>query len=92
MRDGVFGVCGGTLAWLRLGNDQLMPKVVVYIKVDDARAIEATEGRTIEAWVRTTLREQISHWHARKSGAMSRQRMPEAWVARQEQLKEGLED
>ena len=65
-----------------------MPKVVVYVKVDDARVIEATEGRTIEAWVRTTLREQIAHWHARQTGSIARQRMPEAWLQRQKALED----
>lgn len=66
-----------------------MPKVVVYIRADDARMIEATEGREIDAWVRTIVRDQISHWHARRMGAVANQRMPEAWQARERELKEG---
>lgn len=66
-----------------------MPKVVVYVRADDARMIEATEGRTIETWVRSTVKDQISHWHARRMSSMASQRMPEPWQNRQVELQEG---
>jgi hypothetical protein len=45
-----------------------MPKVVVYVRAEDARVIEATEGRAIEQWVRSLVRDEVAKWHKRKSG------------------------
>lgn len=64
-----------------------MPKVVVYIRADDARMISATEGRDIDKWVRTVVREQVAHWHARRLPGVDR--LPEPWARRQDELKEG---
>lgn len=66
-----------------------MPKVVVYVRADDARMIEATEHKTIDTWVRATVKDQISHWHARQMSPMADQRMPESWQNRQTELQEG---
>ena len=57
-----------------------MPKVVVYVRADDARVIEATEGREIANWVRTIVREEIEHWHDKRLGAIASQRMPRQWL------------
>jgi predicted RNase H-like nuclease (RuvC/YqgF family) len=65
-----------------------MPKVVVYVRAEDARVIESVEGHDIELWVRSVVRDEISHWHARRSGHTLNQQMPEPWRNRQEQLKE----
>ena len=43
-----------------------MPKVVVYVRADDARIIEAGENRDIDEWVRMVVREQIIRWHSRR--------------------------
>lgn len=44
-----------------------MPKVVVYVRAEDARAIEATEGREIQQWVRAVVRDEIKTWHDRRA-------------------------
>ena len=62
-----------------------MPKVVVYVRADDARVIEATEGREIQNWVRTLVREEISRWHDKRARKIVSQRMPEAWARRLEE-------
>ena len=43
-----------------------MPKVVVYVRIDDAHIIEADEQCEIGDWVRTVVREQIMRLHARR--------------------------
>lgn len=57
-----------------------MPKVVVYVRADDARVIEATEGREIQQWVRTIVREEIERWHEGRASALGKQRMPAQWL------------
>lgn len=39
-----------------------MPKVVVYVKAEDARTIASLSGKTIEDWVRDTLKTSIELW------------------------------
>ena len=39
-----------------------MPKVVVYVRADDARNIEATTSQSIDSWVRSTLAIAIELW------------------------------
>ena len=58
----------------------MSPKVVVYVREDDARVIQATEGREIQQWVRTVVREEIARWHDKRAGAISAQRMPRQWL------------
>jgi hypothetical protein len=55
-----------------------MPKVVVYVRAEDARVIEATEGRAIELWVRSVVRDEIAHWHLSKVSAEYQRREPYA--------------
>lgn len=40
-----------------------MPKVVVYVRADDTRTIEAVEGKEIEEWVREVVAYTIKKWH-----------------------------
>ena len=67
----------------------MSPKVVIYVRADDARVIEATEGREIGPWVRTIVREEIARWHETRASALGAQRMPEPWLRRKEELEEG---
>jgi hypothetical protein len=39
-----------------------MPKVIVYVRADDARNIEATTGKPIAEWVRATNATAIELW------------------------------
>lgn len=39
-----------------------MPKVVVYVRADDARAIEAETGQDIAEWTREALAKAIELW------------------------------
>lgn len=39
-----------------------MPKAVVYIRAEDARSIEAIEGKPIADWVREQLAIVIKEW------------------------------
>lgn len=39
-----------------------MPRVVVYVRAEDARTIEATTGKPIAEWTRETLATAISLW------------------------------
>jgi hypothetical protein len=39
-----------------------MPKVVIYIRAADARAIEAREEKEIEAWVRGLVARAVEAW------------------------------
>lgn len=39
-----------------------MPKVVVYVRADDARAIEAQSGQTIGDWTRDKVANAIEVW------------------------------
>lgn len=64
-----------------------MPKIVVYVRADDARVIEATEGREIGPWVRALVRDEISEWYSKRAEALGARPMPEPWVRHQE-LKE----
>lgn len=36
-----------------------MPKIVVYVRADDARAIAQATGKAVEEWTRRTLAEAI---------------------------------
>lgn len=60
-------------------GELVVPKIVVYVRADDARVIQATEGREIGQWVRTLVREEIEHWHSRRRSALDAQRMPRQW-------------
>lgn len=64
-----------------------MPKVVVYVRAEDARAIEATEGRDIELWVRAIVRDEINTWHDKRAKSFGARYNPELWPHR-----EGEED
>jgi len=66
-----------------------VPKIVVYVRAEDARVIEATEGREIQQWVRTIVREEISKWHTDRVVALGAQPMPESWLRHKEELEEG---
>lgn len=66
-----------------------MPKVVVYVRAEDARVIEATEGREIDKWVRTIVKEQISKWHGTRARQLGAQPLPRQWMRQQEKLDEG---
>ncbi|GIV03702.1 MAG: hypothetical protein KatS3mg015_2532 [Fimbriimonadales bacterium] len=48
-----------------------MPKVIVYIRANDARSIEALEHIPIAEWVRKQVAEAVSAWT--KEQAASRQ-------------------
>jgi fructose-1,6-bisphosphatase len=39
-----------------------MGKVIVYVREDDVRNIEATTGQKIDDWVRSTLATAIDLW------------------------------
>lgn len=39
-----------------------MPKVIVYVRADDARNIEATTGKPVADWTRDTLAKAIELW------------------------------
>lgn len=39
-----------------------MPKVVVYVRAEDARAIEAQSGQTIGEWTRDKVANAIDVW------------------------------
>ena len=39
-----------------------MPKVVVYVKADDARTIEAIEKKEVDVWVRELVQYGIEKW------------------------------
>lgn len=41
----------------------MSPKVVTYVKADDARAIEAIEKKEIEVWVREVVAFAVKKWH-----------------------------
>ncbi len=58
----------------------MSPKVIVYIRADDARVIEATEGREIANWVRTVVRDEIERWHEGRATALGAQRLPKQWM------------
>ena len=66
-----------------------MPKVVIYVRAEDARVIEATEGRAIELWVRTLVRDEIARWHTRRAHPGQVVSMPEQWQRRQVELEGG---
>lgn len=56
-----------------------MPKVVVYVRAEDARVIAATEGREIEAWVRTVVRDEIAKWHSKGKRVGEVIQIPTTW-------------
>lgn len=62
-----------------------MPKIVVYVRAEDARVIEATEGRDIAPWVRAMVRDGINKWHENRAMKLGAQRMPEQWKRRFEE-------
>lgn len=39
-----------------------MPKVIVYVRAEDARTIETTQDKVIAEWVRDTLATAIEAW------------------------------
>jgi hypothetical protein len=39
-----------------------MPKIVVYVRAEDARTIAAMEKKSIEEWTRQTLARAIEDW------------------------------
>jgi hypothetical protein len=45
---------------------ELVPKVVVYVRAEDARAIAAITGRDIAEWVREQVADAIVKWHTDK--------------------------
>jgi hypothetical protein len=40
-----------------------VPKVVVYVKAEDARTIEAVEQKEVDKWVRELVQYGIAKWH-----------------------------
>lgn len=49
-----------------------MPKVVVYVKAEDARSIEAIEQKEIDDWVRELVKYAVQQWreqHAQKAAS-----------------------
>lgn len=52
-----------------------MPKVIVYVRADDARAIATATGKTIEEWTRRTLAEAIESF---KEGEVARRESAES--------------
>lgn len=66
-----------------------MPKVVVYVRAEDARVIENRDGYPIDEWVRRAVRDEISKFHDRRARALGVQTMPEKWARRQQDLEEG---
>lgn len=39
-----------------------MPKVVVYVRAEDARAIEAQSGQAIADWTRDKVANAVENW------------------------------
>ena len=66
-----------------------MPKVVVYVRAEDARVIESVEGYEIDEWVRMLVRDQIARFHEKRALRLGAQQMPDAWAKRQGELEEG---
>lgn len=44
-----------------------MPKVVVYVRAEDTRTIEAVEKKEIEEWVREVVAYTIKKWHEKQA-------------------------
>jgi hypothetical protein len=51
-----------------------MPKVVVYVRAEDARAIEATSGKDVADWTRDTVAKAIELWKQVQAEKRSRAR------------------
>lgn len=66
-----------------------MPKIVVYVRADDARLIEKMEECEIELWVRALVRDGISDWHTKRIEALGIKPMPEAWQRHQADTERG---
>lgn len=44
-----------------------MPKVIVYVRADDARAIEMFESKPVAIWVREQVAASIKRWRRERS-------------------------
>ena len=50
-----------------------MPKAIVYVRADDARAIEAVTGKEIAEWVREQVAIAVDQWKAQRVIAQQEQ-------------------
>lgn len=49
-----------------------MPKVIVYVRAEDARTIEAIDAKAIEEWVRDAVKVAIEERKERHAAALFR--------------------
>lgn len=52
-----------------------MPKVVVYIRAEDARSIELLAGREVAEWVREQVAKALAEWKAERARAFEEGRL-----------------
>lgn len=63
----------------------MSPKVVVYVRAEDARVISSTTEEDIGTWVRQVVADEISSFHERRARSLGA--MPAPWM-RQEPKEE----